>query len=228
MGPEGVSIAVSLGGLGAALGVLAARGSVRALRTRKPAQGMWGAGMALGAAAMAIELAAYLGVVDTRLLQAYVFLSAGIVGVLSLGAAGTLRRPRLARGFAAFEGSALALTAAVSFLTPLPRTMVTAGIIVGDPPTLLLVLSSIVTVPATVMLLGTAVASLRRAFRWSHVTMLSGACVLGAGGALYIASFPVLLYYAEFVGIILLFVGLVNLSRLPSATPVTRARAAPP
>jgi len=210
-----VVIAASLAALAAALGMLAGRGFLRAARTGKVAQAMWGGGLALGAAAMAVELVAYLGLVDEGLLQGYVFLSAAIVGVLSLGAVGSLRRPRLERGYAAFQTVALATTAVASFTTRLPLSMVVGGVIVGDPPVLLLVLSSIVTVPATVVLLGTAVTSLRRAFRWSHVTMLAGACILGAGGALYIASFPVMLYYAEFVGIVLLFVGLVNLSRVP-------------
>ena len=219
MGPSAVAIALSLAALGAALGVLAGRGFVRAVRTRKLAQALWGAGLSLGAAAMAIEFLAYVGVVTVGLLQTYVFLSAGIVGVLSLGAVGSLHRPRLARGFAAFELVALAVTAGASYATPLPLSMVVGGIIVGNPPPNLLILSTVVTVPATVVLLGTAVISLRRAFRWSHVTMLAGACVLGAGGAFYIASFPVMLYYAEFVGIVMLFVGLINLSRLPIGTP---------
>jgi hypothetical protein len=216
---EQIAIAASLAGLGAALGVLAVRGFVRAYTSRKLAQAMWGAGMALGAAAMAIEFLAYVGVVTEGLLQGYVFLSAGIVGVLSLGAAGSLHRPRLARAYAIFESVAIGVTAVASFATPLSLSIVVAGIIVGNPPVLLLLLSSVVTVPATVVLLGTAVVSLRRAFRWSHVTMLAGACVLGAGGAFYIASFPVMLYYAEFVGIVMLFVGLVNLARLGVSAP---------
>ena len=220
-----VAIATSLAALSGALGVLAVRGFLRAYRTRKVAQAMWGAGLALGAAAMAVELLAYVGVVSEVLLQLYVFLSAGIVGVLSLGAAGSLRRPRLARGYGVFQAIALAATAVTCFTTPLPLSMVVAGIIAGNPPGSLLVLSSVVTVPATVLLLGTAVVSLRRSFRWSHVTMVAGACVLGAGGAFYIASFPVLLYYAEFVGIILLFVGLVNLSRIPLGASVAAGAA---
>jgi hypothetical protein len=219
MRPEQLAIATSLAGLGAALGVLAVRGFVRAVRGRKLAQALWGAGMALGAAAMAVELLAFVGIVTETLLQGYVFLSAGIVGVLSLGAAGSLHRPRLAKGYAVFESVAIGATAVASFTTRLPLSMVVGGIIVGDPPLSLLVLSSVVTVPATVVLLGTAVVALRRAFRWSHLTMLTGACVLGAGGAFYVASFPVMLYYAEFVGIVLLFVGLVNLSRLSVTAP---------
>ncbi len=226
MGPTDGAIAVSLGGLSAALGVLAVRGFVHASRTRKVAQALWAAGLALGAAAMAIELFAYVGVVSEALLEAYVFLSAAIVGVLSLGAVASFRRPRLTVGYSAYQIVALATTGVVSFTTALPRSMVSRGIIVGDPPLSLIVLSTLVTGPATVVLLASAFVSLRRSFRWSHVTMIAGACVLGAGGTLYLASFPVVLYYAEFVGIVLLFAGLVNLSRVaapaPAATTVAR------
>ncbi len=224
---EWVAIAASLGALGAALGILAVRGFVRAYRLSNLAQAMWGGGLALGAAAMAVELLAYVGIVNEPLLRGYVFLSAGIVGVLSLGAAGSLHRPRLARGYAVFQGFALGITAIASFTARLPLSMVVGGIIVGQPSLLLIVLSSVVTVPATIVLLGTAVISLRKAFRWSHLTMVAGACVLGAGGALYIASFPVMLYYAEFIGIILLFVGLMNLSRVAAPAPSPRSIARP-
>ena len=219
MDPTWATIAVSLAALALTLGVLSVRGFAHAVRARKLAQAMWGGGMALGAAAMAVEFLAYAGVVTEGLLQAYVFLSAAIVGVLSLGAVGSLRRPRLAIGFAGFEAVALGVTGFACLMTSLPLSMVVGGIIVGDPPASLIILSSFVTVPATVVLLGTAVVSLRRSFRWSHLTLVAGACVLGAGGAFYIASFPVVLYYAEFVGIVMLAVGLVNLSRVSVSAP---------
>ena len=221
MDPSSPVIAASLATLGGALGALAVGGFRRAIRTRKIAQAMWGGGLALGAAAMAVELLAYVGVVTEALLQTYVFLSAGIVGVLSLGAVGSLHRPRLSIGYGAFQAGALGVTAWASFASYLPPSVVVSGIIVGPFPAVVLLLSTVVTVPATVVLFVTAVVSLRRAFRWSHVTMLAGAAVLGAGGFLYIASFPVMLYYAEFVGIIMLFVGLVNLSRVPVASAAT-------
>lgn len=220
------AIAASLAALAAALGVLAVRGFVHAYRTRKAAQAMWASGLVLGAAAMAIELLAYVGIVTEGLLQAYVFLSAGIVGVLSLGAVASFHRPRLTVGYTGFQVAALATTAVVSFTTRLPLSMVSQGIIVGDPPLTLILLSTVVTGPATVVLLWSAFASLRRSFRWSHVTMIAGACVLGAGGTLYLASFPVMLYYAEFIGIVMLSVGLVNLSRVSvtATAPATVAR----
>jgi hypothetical protein len=90
----------------------------------------------------------------------------------------------------------------------------------------LLVLSSFVTVPATIVLLGFAVLSLRRSFHWKGLLMIAGASVLAGGGAFYIASFPVALYYAEFIGIVLLFIGLTDFSRwlTPSAAPAAAPR----
>ncbi len=220
MDAESIGIAISLAGLTGALAYLSARGLYRSIRDRSRHQLMFGLGLACGTAALVAELAAYLGFYNSGLLETYVFLSAAIVGVLSLGSAKSLRRGRFEWGYTAYQTAALAVVAAFSFGTPMPSTMVRAGIIAGNPPTLLLVLSSFVTVPATIVLLGAAVLHLRRSFRPQGLLMIAGASVLGAGGAFYIASFPVILYYAEFIGIVLLFLGLTDLSRLSLARPV--------
>jgi hypothetical protein len=175
---------------------------------------------------MAIEGVVFLGIVNVVLLQAYVFLSAAIVGVLSLGATKVLRRPRLALGYSVYTLVGCAVVGVFSFLVPVSLSIVSNGIISGNPPLLLLVLSTLVTGPATVVLVGASVVALRRSWRWQTLLMIGGALVLGAGGTLYIASFPVALYYAEFIGIVLLFLGLIS---LPQASPlaVKSATAAP-
>ena len=222
MDGESVGIATSLGFLAVALAFLSARGVLRFIQTRATAQIAWGVGLGFGAAAMAVELVAYVGIVSSLLLQFYVFFSAAIVGVLSVGSARAFRRDGFARSYTAYTVAACALVAAFSFTTPMSTSMVTSGIVTGNPPLLLLVLSSLVTVPATIVLLTAAVLSLRRSFRWRGLLMVSGACVLGAGGAFYIASFPVILYYAEFVGILMLFIGLVDLTKFSVASPLAR------
>ncbi|EQD28853.1 hypothetical protein B1B_18852, partial [mine drainage metagenome] len=195
------------------------RGIRRYAAARSAPQLMWGLGLLCATGAMAIESVVFLGPVSTLALQTYVFLSAAIVGVLSLGATRALRRPRIERGYRAYIGLSTLVVAVASFLTPMPGGMVHQGIITGDPPLLLLILSSLVTGPATVVLLTASAISLRRDHRWQTLLMIAGAIILGGGGTLYIASFPVALYYAEFLGIILLFFGLVS---LPQASP-TRA-----
>ncbi|MGC2205828.1 MAG: hypothetical protein WA719_07900 [Thermoplasmata archaeon] len=226
MDVEPTAIIVSLLGLSALLLVLSVRGLLRYLETRSRAQFMWGAGLSLATAAMIVESVVYLGIVTTPILQAYVFFSAAIVGVLSLGATKILRSPRIERGYTAYIAATCAVVAGASFLTPLPSSMVTNGIITGNPPILLIILSSLVTVPATVVLLTATALSLRRSWRWQTLLMAAGAIILGAGGALYIASFPIALYYAEFIGILLLFAGLVSLPQAaatPSSAPTAHS-----
>ncbi len=220
------AIAVSLFALTGMLGFLCVRGLRRYAQTRVRPQLMWGLGLAFAAGAMALEGVVFLGYTEQWLLQTYVFFSAAIVGVLSLGATRVLRRPRVESAYAWYIAATCALVGVFSFLTPLPTSMVSGGIITGDPPLLLLVLSSLVTGPATVVLLAASVVSLRRDRRWQTLLMIAGAVILGAGGTLYIASFPVALYYAEFIGIVLLFFGLVSLSSstaVPSPTSASRA-----
>lgn len=220
MDGEGVAIASSLAILTVVLGSLSARGFLRLVRERDRHQVMWAVGLAMGTAATVLELEAYLGAASVLLLQAYVFFSAGIVGVLSLGSLRAFHRVRWNRAYLAYTCATLGLVAAFSFTTPLSvPAMVRDGVVSGNPPAFLLVLSSLVTVPATVVLLAACVRSLRRHFRWKGLLLLAGAAVLGAGGAFYVASFPVMLYYAEFIGIVLLFFGLVDLSRWSLASP---------
>jgi hypothetical protein len=213
-----VAIAVSLALLGLALAALAAGSLGRFLRRPEPTQAMWASGMGMAAAAMAIETVVYVGYVSSGLLEAYVFATAALVGLLSLGCTHVIRVAGFARAYAAFILVACAVLGFASFTTPLPASMVSNGIIVASPGTNLLVLSSVITFPATVVLLAASVVSLRRSRRWQNLMIIGGALVLGAGGSLYIASLPIFLYYAEFVGIILLFAGVVSLPR-----PIARA-----
>lgn len=230
MNAEDWGIAASLGLLTGILAILAVRGFVRFYRTRRHSQLGWGVGLGFGAVATAIELSAFLGAVTPVMLQAYVFFSAAIVGTLSLGSVRAFRRPWYRNLYAGYIIATSAVVGVFCFTTPVSDSMVQAGVISGNPPVFLLVLSSLITVPATVVLLGFAVISLRRSFHWKGLLMIAGASVLAAGGAFYIASFPVALYYAEFVGIVLLFIGLTDFSRwlAPAATPTaaTNDRAA--
>ncbi len=222
---ESSAIATSLVLLSALLFVLSIRALVRFFETRSRAQLMWGSGLSIATAAMVVEAVVYLGVVSSPILQLYVFCSAAIVGVLSLGATKILKSPRVERGYTAYIVATSALVALASAVSPLPTSMVTSGIITGNPPLLLILLSSLVTVPATVVLLTATFLSLRRTWRWQTLLMAAGAIILGAGGALYIASFPIALYYAEFIGILLLFLGLVSLpstAPAPATSPTTQ------
>lgn len=214
----------SLALLAVALAYVAVRAYVKFADLRSMPQLMWGTGLAFGAAAMVVETVVYFGYVTVPLLQAYVFFSAAIVGVLSLGATRVLRNARFESIYLWYTIAGCVAVGIASFLTPLSLSMVSQGVIAADPPLILLVLSTLVTGPATVVLVGSAIQGLRRSRRWQTMLMVAGALVLGGGGTLYIASFPVALYYAEFIGIGLLFLGLVS---LPQSAPAPQSTATP-
>jgi hypothetical protein len=222
---EGYAIAASLFFVFALLVILAARSALQFYRTNDRNQLFWGSGVGLAAAAMAVEAIVYLGVSPGPYLPAYVFFSAAIVGVLSLGATRVLRRPRLELGYRVYSLGTIGIVAALCAITPLPDSMVTAGVITGNPPLSLIVASTFVTGPATVLLLTASYLSLRRSWKWHTVLVIAGALILGAGGVLYIATFPVALYYAEFAGVLLLFLGLISLPAHTSAPMVSPAAA---
>lgn len=212
---------VSLWGLTVVLVALSVRGFLKFYEKRVLAQLAWGSGLLLAAGSMAIEAIVYEGVVTTPILQTYTFLTAALVGALSLGATRVLRHPKLELGYAGFIAGASALLAVFCFTTPIAtNSMVSSqGIITGDPPLSLILISTLITGPATVVLLGATVVALRRSWRWQTALMIAGALILAAGGSLYIGGYPIYLYYAEFLGIILLFLGLVSLSRMPTPAP---------
>jgi hypothetical protein len=215
-------VPLSLAALTAILAGLSARGLLRSFRTRSRGQLMWGVGLGLASLATAVELVVYAGFVNGPLLQTYVFLSAAIVGVLSLGSTRVIRSERFRSTYTVYTLAMCALVAGLSYATPLSSAMVSQGVISGNPPTDLILVSTFVTVPATFVLLGAVVLALRRSWQWRTLMMGIGACVLAGGGALYIASFPVALYYSEFIGIVLIFFGLVSLPHVAN----TRADAA--
>ena len=211
-------VTASLLFLTALLTGLAGRAAVRSIRARSALELPWIGGLGFAAAAMAIESVVYVGDTAPGLLQTYVFLSAAIVGVLSLGAVHVLHRPRVERVYTAYTLAGCVLTGVLSFLLPPAPGMVVQGTISGDPSLPLVILSSLVTFPATAVLLTASALALRRSRSPQTLLLIAGALILGAGGTLYIAAFPAALYYTEFVGIVLLFFGLVSLPR-PSASP---------
>lgn len=210
----------SLLALAGVLVFLSVRGFLKFYEKRSLPQLAWGSGLLVAAASMAIEAVVYAGPDGSPVLESYVFLTAVLVGVLSLGATRVLRHPKVELAYAGYIAAASALLGVFCFTTPISSSsMVSQGIITGNPPLSLIYLSTLITGPATVVLLGATVVALRRTWRWQTTLMIAGALILAAGGTLYIGGYPIYLYYAEFIGIVLLFLGLVSIERMAVPAP---------
>ncbi|MGD0511551.1 MAG: hypothetical protein ABSA33_06990, partial [Candidatus Micrarchaeaceae archaeon] len=77
----------------------------------------------------------------------------------------------------------------------------------GNPPLLVIYSSSIVTFPAAAILITVALKSYLKTKSYRMLSIIIGVVIVSIAGTLYIVQFPSLLYAAEFIGILLLWVG---------------------
>ncbi len=174
----------------------------------------WGAGLFLVFVTLVQEAALYVGVWSQLLIQSYLILVAVLVGVLSLGSAELSLRglsKYLWFGYMVVTSVALAV---VGLLETVSSSVVSGGVVSGSPPTSVLILSSLVTFPAAAMLIASSLYGVVRTKRYQLLYITIGTIVISIAGSLYLVSFPVTLYYAEFVGVALLFLGFVQIPRL--------------
>jgi hypothetical protein len=198
----------------------------RWLAYRRRSELFWTIGLLLVGVTLAQEAVVYAGLIPPMFLSAYFFLVALLVGVLSLGSAELAFGARLR---AAYGGYLVLTTAAVAyycFAFPVSPAVVSSGVITGSPGIGVIVASSLITFPAAAIMVGGALLGLVRSRRWNLAYIALGILVISAAGSLYIASFPVTLYYAEFAGVVLLFLGFIQLPA-PRSTPQTEPLAHP-
>jgi hypothetical protein len=108
----------------------------------------------------------------------------------------------------------------IGVLYPPSSGIVVSGVVTGLPPTPVLIASAVVTFPASLLLIGASLYGALWQKRYHLLFIAAGTAVIAAAGSLYIASFPLSLYYAEFAGTVLLFLGFV---RIPAIAPVAAA-----
>ena len=87
-------------------------------------------------------------------------------------------------------------------------------VVAGAPPISVIVTSSIATFPAAIVIIWVAAASYIQKRNVKMLSIIAGVIVVSIAGTLYIASFPAFLYYSEFFGILLLWLGFFDFSKL--------------
>ncbi len=192
---------------------------VRFRRNRRRAQLYFGAGLLLVSVTIAEEALFYVGVTPEVLLSSYVVLVAALVGVLSLGSAELSWHGWRKSLWFLYVGVVSLAMVVVAVLVPVPASVVRDGVFTGQLPPLLTAVSIAVTVPSAMLLILGSLYGAVREHRWNLLYIALGTIVISAAGALYVTAFPVSLYYAEFLGVGLLFLGFTRLPRRdPAAT----------
>lgn len=187
---------------------------------------LWGIGLLLVCATTFEEAVIYAGVWSQPLIQSYFVMVAVLVGILSLGSAELALKGRWRTAWYGYIGTVSFGMIVAGFLLPVGPsvTILTSGVVTGNPPLPTLVLSSLLTIPGSLMLSGAAVYGIVKNRSWQLLYIVAGVVLIAIAGSLYaFFSFQVTLYYTEFVGFVLLFFGFVKVPGISASFRSVRA-----
>lgn len=210
--PVAIDIALGvLSGVALLLAVLLLR---RYAQNRRRSYLYWGVGIFLVFVTLAEEAALYAGAWSELLIRSYLVMVAILVGILSLGSAELSLRGRWKGAWFGYIGAVSVGVAVIGLLTSVPSSIMYDGVVWGLPPTPVVVASSLVTIPGAMLLILSSLYGAWKQRRLELLYITVGTIVISVSGSLYIVSFPTTLYFAEFVGVVLLFLGFVKVPGL--------------
>ncbi len=176
------------------------------LRNRKPSSMFWSLGMWAFTIGMLVEILFAVGIQSAALSSFYLFIVAVLVEFLALGSIQLVKSNRIKNVYMAFCIISTVFLV-YSFTASQAQSIVVNYVATGLPPLLVIYASSIITFPAAAVLAIVTLISYIHTKDLRNVSIIAGVVVVSVAGTLYIVSFPSLLYIAEFIGIVLLWIG---------------------
>jgi len=204
-----VSVLLATGFIFLASSLLSVLLTVNYFRKSFKSYAYWSAGMWLFAFASLLEMLFSLGLYNTGFIDAYLFSVAILVQLLSLGSLALMNKIKLFNAYVGYSAAADVILLISLLLFPVGNIL-TSGVVYGLLPLAVTIMSSVITFPAAVVLIVVAAISYRSGRDKKMLSIIAGTVVVSIAGTLYIAAYPAFLYYAEFVGIILLWLGFID------------------
>lgn len=181
-------------------------------RHRKRSDLFWSLGIWAFAVSVLLEIIFAMNVYSQLLIGAYFLLVAIVVELLALGSVQLVRSGRIRRAYYVFT-ALISIVLLYFTVTSNFGYDISNYIVVGVPPPGVLYTSTIATVVASIAIIAVAAKSYMKTRNKKLLSIILGVMVVASAGTLYIASFPVFLYYAEFFGILLLWFGFIKFNR---------------
>ena len=169
---------------------------------------LWGTGLVLFAIGVLLEVLFAFNVYNQILIKLYLEVVALLVGFLAFGSIYMLKSKKINLAYGVFFTAAaifVAYTLAVSKIS----NLITNHVVFGVLPLLVVTSSSILTFPAAVIIAVVAALSYKKSGSLNMISIIAGVIIVSIAGTLYILQFPPLLYYSEFIGILLLWFGFI-------------------
>lgn len=176
------------------------------IKGRKPSTLFWSLGMWSFTIGVLLEILFAFNISSEPLIALYLFIVAALVEFLALGSMQLIQSKKLKQVYYAyciittiFVGYSLIVVKITNFIMDY--------IAFGNPPLIVIVSSSLVTFPAAAILIIIALKSYLKTKSYQMLSIIIGVVIVSIAGTLYIVQFPSLLYAAEFIGILLLWIG---------------------
>ncbi len=181
------------------------------LQTKMKSYLFWSVGLWLFALGVFDEVLFSAGYYSEFLIRSYLGIVALLVEFLALGSLQLVKGDRIKKGYYLFSiASGVAL--AYFLATETVGNVLDNYVVFGNLPIGIVTVSSLITFPAAAVLIATAALTYRKTKNRRMLSIIAGVVVVSIAGSLYIAQFPSLLYYSEFIGVLLLWLGFFDFS----------------
>ena len=174
----------------------------------------WSLGLWLFVAGVGLETAFALGVYNGWLANLYIVVVTLLVQFLALGSMQLISSTKLKK---AYYGFCIATTAILFYSViafPAAYILSSAGVAIKSTSLAATIASLLTTFPAAAILVAVAALTYIKTRSPKMLSIIAGVIVVSVAGTLYIVSFPALLYYSEFFGILLLWLGFFDMRML--------------
>jgi hypothetical protein len=166
----------------------------------------WSLGMWAFTIGMILEIIFALGIYSELLISSYLFIVAILVEFLALGSINLIKSRKIKLAYYGFCIITTVFMLYTLVILKIPNLVINY-IVYGPLPILVVYSSSFITFPAAAVLVIVAASSYIKRKDYRYLSIISGVIIVSIAGTLYIVTFPSLLYLAEFLGIVLLWIG---------------------
>ena len=166
----------------------------------------WSLGLWFFAIGVFLEVLFASGIYSQLLIDSYLFIVVVLVEFLALGSIELVKTKIIRQAYFAFTVIATIFTAYALAVSQTGNILV-SYVIQGNLPMLVVVSSSIATFAAAIVLEIVAIKSYIATRNRKMLYIIAGVIIVSMAGTLYIVQFPAFLYLAEFLGVLLLWMG---------------------
>ncbi len=166
----------------------------------------WSLGIIVFTFAVLLEIIMAANIFSRFLIDFYLFLVAILVNFLAVGSFALVGNRKFLFYYNIYSIISIIFFIITLIIYPVGHIII-HHIVFGPLPLMIVISSSAITFPAAVLIIIIAAISYRKSKNAKLLSIIAGVLVVSTAGTLYIAAIPVFLYYAEFIGIVLLWVG---------------------